>query len=123
MDKQRVHIFIDGGNLYHLTLRKFGITELNFNFDKFADFLTNGRKIMEMGKRFYIGTVMERAGDIKSKEAMSKQTTLFNKLKNNGWEIKTSKLRKRLEEIIIDDRVVDYKGLLKIGVIGHRFRI
>ena len=116
MDNERVNIFIDGGNFYHLALRKLGSSESNFDFEKFANFLANGREIMEMGKRFYIGTVTEKVGDERSKEAMSKQTALFTKLKNTHWEIKTSKLRKRIEEIKIDNRVVDYKNILKKGI-------
>ena len=116
MNTERVNIFIDGGNFYHLALRKLGSSESNFDFEKFANFLANGRKIVEMGKRYYIGTVMEKVGDQKSKEAMSKQTTLFTRLKGSHWEIKTSKLRKRLEEIKIDDRVVDYKNILEKGI-------
>jgi uncharacterized LabA/DUF88 family protein len=116
MSSERVNIFIDGGNFYHLALRKLGSSESNFDFEKFANFLANGRKIVEMGKRFYIGSVTEKLGDEKSKEAMSKQTSLFTKLKNNHWEIRTSKLRKRVEEVKIDDRVVDYKNILKKGI-------
>jgi len=116
MNVERVNIFIDGGNFYHLVLKKLGSSESSFDFEKFAIFLANDRKIVEMGKRFYIGTVMEKVGDKRSKEAMSKQTTLFTRLKNSHWEIKTSKLRKRLEEIKIDDRVVDYKKLLQKGI-------
>lgn len=116
MAKERINIFIDGGNFYHLVLKKLNTTELSFDFDKFANFIANGREIVAMGKRFYIGTVMEKEGDVRSKEAMSKQTTLFTKLKSNNWEIKTSKLRKRVEEIVIDDRVVDYKKLLEKGI-------
>lgn len=115
-NKEKIHIYIDGGNFYHLVLKKFGVTELDFDFDKFVDFIANGRKIVEMGKRFYIGTVAEKEGDIKSRVAMSKQTSLFTKLRNNNWEIKTSKLRERLEEIIIDDRVIDYQNLFKMGI-------
>ncbi|TSC93841.1 MAG: Uncharacterized protein CEN87_741 [Parcubacteria group bacterium Licking1014_1] len=116
MSSERVNIFIDGGNFYHLALRKLGSSESNFDFEKFANFLANGRKIADMGKRFYIGTVSERPGDQRSKEAMSKQTALFTKLKNNHWEIRTSKLRKRIEEIKIDDRVIDYKNILRKGI-------
>jgi uncharacterized LabA/DUF88 family protein len=116
MNVERVNIFIDGGNFYHLVLKKLGSSESNFDFEKFTIFLANDRKIVEMGKRFYIGAVIEKMGDEKSKEAMSKQTTLFTRLKNDHWEIRTSKLRKRLEEIKIDDRVVDYKKLLQKGI-------
>lgn len=113
---ERVNIFIDGGNFYHLVLKKLETNELYFDFDKFVNFLANGREIVAMGKRFYIGTVVEKDGNQKSKEAMSKQTTLFNILKNSGWEIRTSKLRKRIEEIIIDDRVVNYKEIQEKGI-------
>lgn len=115
-NNERVNIFIDGGNFYHLALRKLGSSESNFDFNKFATFLANGRKVVEMGKRYYIGTVMEKVGDLRSKEAMSKQTALFTRLINADWEIRTSKLRKRIEEIKIDDRVFDYKNILKKGI-------
>lgn len=119
MDK--IHIFIDGGNFYHLVLKKLKTNELYFDFEKFANFLANGREITQMGKRYYTGTIVEKEGDVKSKEAMSKQTTLFTALKNNHWEIRTSKLRKRIEEIIIDDRVTDYKKILEKGLYKIQF--
>ena len=36
--KERVQIFIDGGNLYHLVFKKLNIKELDFSFEKFSDF-------------------------------------------------------------------------------------
>ncbi|OGH77913.1 MAG: hypothetical protein A2224_00375 [Candidatus Magasanikbacteria bacterium RIFOXYA2_FULL_40_20] len=114
--KERVQIFIDGGNLYHLVFKKLNIKELDFSFEKFSDFLVNGRELTEFGKRFYIGTVREHEGDEYSKEAMSKQTKLFSVLKKDKWELKTSKLRSRLEKVIIDSRTVDYKKLHGKGV-------
>lgn len=115
-NRNRVSIYIDGSNFYHLVLKKINLDETQFDFDKFAIFLANGRTIINMGKRFYIGTVSEKEGDVRSKKAMSKQTSLFTLLKNNKWEIKTSKLKKRIEKIIIDNRVVDYKNILKLGI-------
>lgn len=96
-----VQVFIDGGNFYHLALKPLGIKATDFNFDAFADFLADGRDISEMGKRYYIGTVREREDDERSKEAMAKQTQLFNILKQTAWQIKTSKLREREEKIQI----------------------
>lgn len=61
--KERICIFIDGGNFYHLVLKKLGVQELDFDFEKFVDFLANGREITQMGKRFYVGTVREKEGD------------------------------------------------------------
>ena len=56
----RVCILIDGSNFYHLVLKKFGLKETQFDFEKFAGFLANGREISDTGKRFYTGTVSER---------------------------------------------------------------
>lgn len=111
-----VQVFIDGGNFHHLALKPLGIKEADFNFDAFVNFLADGRDISEMGKRYYIGTVREREDDERSKEAMAKQTQLFNILKQTEWQIKTSKLREREEKIVIDSRVVDYKKILKSGI-------
>lgn len=118
---ERVSIFIDAGNFYHLVLKKLGIQELQFDFDRFASFLANGRTIAEMGKRFYVGTVREKVGDAKSKEAMARQTSLFTVLKKSGWEIKTSKLKRRIEELVIDDRVFDHEKLRQAGIHKIRF--
>jgi len=112
----RVCILIDGNNFYHLVLKKLGLKEVQFDFEKFAVFLANGREISDKGKRFYIGTVPEKEGDVRTKKAMAKQTSLFTVLEDNHWEIKTSKLRTRKEKISVDDRVVDYEKLLKLGI-------
>ncbi|OGI28055.1 MAG: hypothetical protein A2359_05110 [Candidatus Moranbacteria bacterium RIFOXYB1_FULL_43_19] len=114
--KERVQIFIDGGNFFHLALKKLGIGENDFSFNGFANFLANGREIVSMGKRFYVGTVREQVGNPRSKKAMSKQTKLFTTLKTTGWEIKTSKLRTRIERIKIDGRVVNHEELRRKGV-------
>lgn len=114
--KERICIFIDSGNFYHLVLKKLGVQDLSFDFENFINFLANGREISQMGKRFYVGTVREKEGDLKSKEAMSRQTSLFTILRRNKWEIKTSKLKIRREEIMIDNRVVDYQKLRKLGI-------
>jgi uncharacterized LabA/DUF88 family protein len=116
MQSNRVSIYIDGSNFYYLVLKKLGLDERQFNFEKFAIFLANGRIIPDKSKRFYTGTVREKEGDIRSIEAMSKQNSLFTSLKNNNWELKTSKLKKRIEEIIIDSRTINYKNLLKLGI-------
>jgi uncharacterized LabA/DUF88 family protein len=114
---ERVCVYIDAGNFYHLVLKKIGLTEIDFDFNKFVDFLTGShRSIAPMGKRYYVGTVREKEGDVRSKEAMAKQTFLFSKLKSTKWEIKTSKLRTRTEEIIIDGRVRDYQKIQKLGI-------
>ena len=115
MQKQeRVQFYIDGGNFNHLVLKKMSIKELEFSFEEFVYFLSNGREVT--GKRYYIGTVREKEGDLKSREAMSRQTKFFTVLKSYGWEIKTSKLRTRMGKIIIDARVKNYMELRRQGV-------
>jgi len=115
-DFMKVQIFIDGGNFHHLALRPLGLKEKDFNFDAFAEFIADGRDISDMGKRYYVGTVREREGDERSKEAMSKQMQFFNELKKTAWQIKTSKLREREERIVIDSRVTNHKNILNSGI-------
>lgn len=113
---ERISIYIDGGNFYHLVIKKLGIEENNFDFEAFASLLIDGRSQSENCKRFYKGTVREKEGDLRSKELMSKQTKLFTMLKKDGWEIKTSKLQTRIEELTVDNRVSEYQKLKKIGI-------
>lgn len=118
---ERVQIFIDGSNFYHLTLKKLGLQDRQFDFDAFATFLANGRQISDKGKRYYAGTVSEKENDHKSIFAMSRQTSLFSHLKLLQWELKTSPLKTRMEELIIDGRVVDSKNIIKTGIRKIKF--
>jgi len=113
---ERIQIYIDGGNFYHLVLKKLKIQESDFNFDQFVRFLAGERLFSNGGKRYYTGTVREQMDDPKSKESMSRQTQLFTSLKKSGWEIKTSKLRKRLEEVTVDRRMIGHEKLLSLGL-------
>lgn len=71
---ERISILIDGSNFYHLALKKLGLEEMQFDYEGFTVFLANGRKIPNMCKRFYTGTVSEKEGDIRTKEAMAAKT-------------------------------------------------
>jgi uncharacterized LabA/DUF88 family protein len=119
--QERVQIFIDGGNFYHLTLKKMGFAETEFDFEMFAQHIADGRQIVESGKRYYVGTVREQEGDLHSKNNMARQTTLFSYLIKNQWQLKTSKLRTREEKLKIDSRVQDYESLRKKGVEEIRY--
>lgn len=114
---ERVSIFIDAGNFYHLVLRKLKLRELGFDFEGFATLLANGREIAKEGKRFYVGTVREKQDSHENKKAMESQTRLFSDLiKHGNWSINTSKLRTRTERVKIDDRVLNYKQILQKGI-------
>ena len=106
---EKVCVFIDAGNFYHIALKKLSLKEVDFNFEEFVKFLASGREIIKRGKRFYVGTVREKNDGHESKVAVENQTRLFSDLiKFGNWDIKTSKLRTRKEKVKIDSRVIDY---------------
>ena len=113
---EKVCIFVDSGNFYHIVLKKLKIQEVDFDFNKFVKFLAKEKTIIKEGKRFYVGTVREKQGKHENKRAISNQTTLFTSLSKLEWVIKTSKLRTRMENILIDDRVANHKKLLDMGI-------
>lgn len=117
----RVSIHIDGANFYMLALKPFDIKDANFDYERFALMLANGREIVPRGKRFYIGTVPERVGDVKSKAAVSRQTSLFTRLHTMGWETKTSIHKKKFERVTVDNRVQDWEKLLEKGIQSFAF--
>jgi uncharacterized LabA/DUF88 family protein len=113
---EQVQIYIDGGNFYHLVLKKLRVQEPDFDFDRFANFLAGDRHFNREAKRYYTGTVREQLNDPRSKTAMALQNKLFTILKKADWEIKTSKPRRRMEEITIDTRTVNHEQLLRLGI-------
>lgn len=113
---ERVEVLVDAGNFYHLVLKKLGIAEIEYDFDAFVAFLVNGRTLVQEGKRLYVGTVPEREGDARSKQAMTEQRRFFTGLQSSSWQIKTSKLRLRTEEIKVDSRVQEYKKLQSVKI-------
>lgn len=114
---ERVEILIDGGNFYHLVLKRLGCHESDFDFEAFANYLKGeNREIINFGKRYYIGTVREKEDNHETTKAMTSQTVLFGRLESTNWCIKTSKLRTRTETIKIDDRVLDHEKLLQKGI-------
>lgn len=115
---ERVSIFLDGANFYHLVLKKMRCAETLFNFDAFAHFLVGTRR--SVSKRYYVGTIREREGDERSRTLVAAQVKHLAHLRNCGWETKTSKLRLRTEEIPIDPRVEGYKKILKVGITSIR---
>lgn len=112
----RVSIYIDGANFYLLALKPLDIHDADFDYEGLITMLANGRDISNFGKRYYIGTVPEREGDAKSKRAISRQTSLFTRLTGSNWEIRTSKHKRKVETIRVDDKVNDWEKLSKLGI-------
>lgn len=113
---ERVSVLIDEGNFYHLVLKKLGILEIDFDFDAFVAFLAQGRSLVPEGKRLYVGTIREREGDSYTKTAMADQRRFLSSLQATEWQLKTSKLRARTEEVKVDTRVREHAQLQKAGI-------
>ena len=87
--EEKVIIFLDGSNFYHrLKDKELDFKNLlNFNYKKFAEWLSYGRFIVNC--IYYVGLVRKEKGNSKSEELVRNQQKLFANLKNQGWEIKT----------------------------------
>jgi uncharacterized LabA/DUF88 family protein len=118
---ERVCVLIDVGNFYNLALKHLGLKEIDFDFDAFADFLIGDRVIIKEGKRAYYGTVREGSSGRDNSRAVKNQTFFYEQLKNKGWELKTSKLREKVETVIVDDRVKNYQTILDLGVTNFEY--
>jgi uncharacterized LabA/DUF88 family protein len=78
MDKnERVIIFIDGSNHYHIIKNMFNNSKkmFDFNFEKFAKYLTGNRKLVEV---YYYNTPLDR---MKDEKTYVKQQQFFDKIK------------------------------------------
>ena len=117
----KISIYLDGANFYFLALKPLGVKDADFDYGGFISMLANGREISPLGKRYYIGTVPEREGDAKSKQAVSRQTSLFTRLKSENWEIRTSRHKKNRETVKVDNKVEGWENLLKLGVESFTF--
>lgn len=111
----RIRVFIDGSNFWNLVLKKLQVKEKDFDFEGFANYLACGRTYVERGKRYYVGTLRAKPGDIVS-QRMNDQIELLSTLDRLGWELGTRKLVERTEELVIDWRVDGYRALQAAGI-------
>ena len=92
------------------------ISELDFNFEQFVLFLVQEETNCSKLKRYYVGTVREKEGDEYSKQSMSRQNKFFSELKKENWQLRTNKLKTRIEKIIVDARMQNYEKLKSINI-------
>ncbi len=105
--KEKVYVYIDGGNLYH-NLKQTGFSSMNFDFQKFVKSFV-GKRTLE-GVRYYIGQIKPIDGDKKSQELHKHQQILFEKLKKAGFYI----VRGRIRQI---GKIFTEKGVdVRIGI-------
>ncbi|MEI7463285.1 MAG: NYN domain-containing protein [Candidatus Taylorbacteria bacterium] len=91
VEKQRVAIFIDGGNFYRKIRQDNLIPKgTRFNYVKFAEFLARGRTVSSKG--YYIGIVRNHDNTDKSKKMLESQQKLLNGLENEGYQIKKGRI-------------------------------
>jgi len=81
----RAFVIIDGSNFYH-RLKELELKNLlNFDYEKFTQFLI-GEKGLVL-KKYYIGAIKEKFGNPKSKELRRNQRILLGKLQKYNWQI------------------------------------
>jgi uncharacterized LabA/DUF88 family protein len=91
---ERIFIIIDGNNFYHRLKELDFKNLLNFDYEKFTQFLVGKRKLVL--RKYYIGAVREKP-NVKSREMMRNQRILLGKLQKEGWEIGFGQLLKTSE--------------------------
>ncbi|MDP3244663.1 MAG: NYN domain-containing protein [bacterium] len=86
-EKERIAVYIDGSNFYHL-LRSPKIdlnNTLKFDFKSFVLWLVKERKIEEMN--YYVAVVRYTPENPKSQSMVSNQQRLFSNLEKQGFKI------------------------------------
>lgn len=76
-NKERVMVFIDGSNHYHIIKDMFDDDKklMNFNFQKFVEYISEGKKVVRV---YYYTAPLDRKKD---EETYIKQQRFFEKLK------------------------------------------
>jgi len=83
--EDRVFIVIDGSNFYH-RLKELGLKNLlNFDYEKFSQFLIGKRSLVL--RKYYIGAIREERGNLKSRKLMKNQRILLGRLSKQGWKM------------------------------------
>ncbi len=98
-NKDRVAIFIDGSNHYHIVKDMFKdkVSPNDFNFDKFVRYLVNGRKLI---RTYYYSAPLDIGFD---QETYMKQQKFFDKLRR----IQNFKLVLcRMQKVKIDGKTI-----------------
>lgn len=82
-EKERVFVYIDGGNLYRRIFNDYDLHFLSFKLSRFCDFLI-GENRLKAGVRYYIGKVKQYPNNPKSVELYNSQQKMLQKIKNDG---------------------------------------
>ena len=119
--RNRVAIFIDGGNFFRrIRDGKFISKGIRFDYVRFATFLSKNRDIIS--KSYYIGIVKNNDSSDKSQKMVESQQKFLNGLENDGYAIKRGR--------IVYDNEIREKGVdvqiaidLVIGAVENIFDV
>lgn len=81
LKKERIYIYIDGGNFYRRIFHDYKLHFLSFRLSNFCDDLV-GKNREKVGTRYYIGQIKQYEGNSKSIELYDSQQRLLQKLKD-----------------------------------------
>lgn len=91
MAKEKVAVYIDGGNTYR-KLKDLGIpdSDKRFNYSQFVDYLVGEREVVS--KRYYVGRVRNFDNTDRSEKLVRKQQQFLDSLANQGFQVKEGKI-------------------------------
>lgn len=103
MKKERVAVYIDGGNTYR-RLKSIGIPQkpCRFDYSIFINYLVGERFLVS--KRYYVGIVRNVDNSLKAEQMVKNQQKFLNNLRTEDFEIKAGK-------IMYDDGDIREKGV------------
>lgn len=98
LKKERVVIFIDGSNMYHLVKRLLPKKKMiNFNFEKFVNFIAQDNKLV---RAYYYTSPLDRKFN---EETYMKQQQFFDKLRRiTNFELTLC----RMQKVKIDGKII-----------------
>lgn len=83
--EDRIFVIIDGNNFYH-RLKELKLKNLlNFNYEKFTQFLIGKRSLVF--KKYYIGAIRAERNNPKTQKLWRDQRILLGKLQKQSWQI------------------------------------
>lgn len=120
MNKEKVAVYIDGGNTYR-RLKKLGIPnkEKRFDFSDFIMHLVGDRELIS--KRYYVGVVKNITKTEKEEKMVKSQQKFLDGLRNDGFDVKLGKIM--YDNGKIREKGVDVKMSLDItiGAVDHLY--
>jgi len=113
MKKERVSVYIDGGNTYR-RLKSIGIPQkpCRFDYSAFIEYLLGDRTLTS--KKYYVGIVRNTDNSEKAEQMVRSQQKFLNSLRTEGFDIEAGKIM--YDGGDIREKGVDVKFSLDIAI-------